>query len=545
VIQGVEDDCRGGIVIACWTMLASQTNSQNHDLKELFRVAKEPTLGRSSTNAVCLSEIEKDQRGNVISDRKRMLISRHHAKLSVANGQLLLCDLDTINGTYVNNHRIRARRSRALHDGDVVSLGGTNPMPFDDDIVPNPWTFSVRRLQDFLANYTTTAPATNCGTMPAQPTTNLRAHAEHGSTEVYTFANNVRSRTGCDVAGGGSNQGNGAIAVDFVDLTGLDESPITNRPGKRSKHSRGSSHACASGDLLVNSAPDGTVAIPASNGDAVAAAGPAADSKLADGMRQQFTCAICQELMIGAYSMVPCGHSYCAGCLVGWLDRHNDCPTCRAKATSAPIRQHQTDSLVEMLEPHLQDDEKEVLKDKREEWEGSKKSWEKKLSAVGKRISNVNGDHWSGGTVAQMMQMPGPPRVLDFSTSMLLAMSGVPVNVQRWQGGHQPGAPVPPPPQRAAPPVPPPLRQSHRHQYKVDYCGSVSRRVTCVECSQVLAAGSAIIGKRPFGRSMPWTWYHLSCLPGANWTEARVHGVSGLRSLRPEHQAAVRERMQF
>jgi len=33
---------------------------------------------------------------------------------------------------------------------------------------------------------------------------------------------------------------------------------------------------------------------------------------------------------------MPCGHSYCEECLMGWLETHHNCPTCRKEIDGKP-----------------------------------------------------------------------------------------------------------------------------------------------------------------------------------------------------------------
>ncbi len=50
-------------------------------------------------------------------------ISRCHAELFVNSGTLLVVDLDSTNGTYINGQRIMAREPYALKSNDVVAFG--------------------------------------------------------------------------------------------------------------------------------------------------------------------------------------------------------------------------------------------------------------------------------------------------------------------------------------------------------------------------------------------------------------------------------------
>jgi len=51
-------------------------------------------------------------------------ISRNHASLSCENGVVRLKDMDSTNGTYVNQRRLQGMTAEELHYGDVVSFAG-------------------------------------------------------------------------------------------------------------------------------------------------------------------------------------------------------------------------------------------------------------------------------------------------------------------------------------------------------------------------------------------------------------------------------------
>lgn len=50
-------------------------------------------------------------------------VSRHHAMIKLINGKLLLIDLDSINGTFVNGHRALPIKRYAISDGDTITIG--------------------------------------------------------------------------------------------------------------------------------------------------------------------------------------------------------------------------------------------------------------------------------------------------------------------------------------------------------------------------------------------------------------------------------------
>jgi len=51
-------------------------------------------------------------------------VSRNHAKLTIANGELYIINLSQTNFTYVNNEKLTGDSPKLLADGDEVGLGG-------------------------------------------------------------------------------------------------------------------------------------------------------------------------------------------------------------------------------------------------------------------------------------------------------------------------------------------------------------------------------------------------------------------------------------
>jgi len=47
-------------------------------------------------------------------------------------------------------------------------------------------------------------------------------------------------------------------------------------------------------------------------------------------LEDEMSCAVCQETIVAAHSLVPCGHCFCGNCLFQWLSRKQICPTCRS-----------------------------------------------------------------------------------------------------------------------------------------------------------------------------------------------------------------------
>jgi diguanylate cyclase (GGDEF)-like protein len=82
-------------------------------LGQMFRIAQADTImGRAADSAIHL----KDDG-----------VSRHHARIFQSGGNLCIEDLDSVNGTLLNGHRIKGA---VLRDGDKIQVGSTTILKF-------------------------------------------------------------------------------------------------------------------------------------------------------------------------------------------------------------------------------------------------------------------------------------------------------------------------------------------------------------------------------------------------------------------------------
>ena len=88
------------------------------------------------------------------------------------------------------------------------------------------------------------------------------------------------------------------------------------------------------------------------------------NNSVVSSMQEEFTCVICQELFINAYTL-PCSHSFCEWCIKEWMKRkgHKDCPICRKKITSDPVHSLALDNAVSKLVEKLSPDEQKERKE--------------------------------------------------------------------------------------------------------------------------------------------------------------------------------------
>eukprot|EP00043_Microstomoeca_roanoka_P006341 m.62101 g.62101 ORF g.62101 m.62101 type:complete len:576 (-) comp13375_c0_seq1:235-1962(-) len=74
--------------------------------------------------------------------------------------------------------------------------------------------------------------------------------------------------------------------------------------------------------------------------------------KEAQGLEENLVCCICRDVLHDAASLLPCLHTFCAGCCSEWLTSNRTCPECRVHVTKMR-RNHLVNNLVSVfLEAH-------------------------------------------------------------------------------------------------------------------------------------------------------------------------------------------------
>jgi diguanylate cyclase (GGDEF)-like protein len=91
-----------GMGVPCLVVMYGRNLGKRH-----FLDTPEQILGRSDSASI---QIDQDS------------VSRHHAKIVTTDGHARLCDLDSTNGTFVNDQRTKEVE---LRDGDLVRIGQT------------------------------------------------------------------------------------------------------------------------------------------------------------------------------------------------------------------------------------------------------------------------------------------------------------------------------------------------------------------------------------------------------------------------------------
>lgn len=80
--------------------------------------AREIALGRRSRPADPEVTVDLQEHGGVEAG-----VSRYHAMIVVVKGVLYLRDLNSVNGTFLNGHRLVPIASYPVKNGDVITLG--------------------------------------------------------------------------------------------------------------------------------------------------------------------------------------------------------------------------------------------------------------------------------------------------------------------------------------------------------------------------------------------------------------------------------------
>lgn len=75
-------------------------------------------LGREDPVSGIFPDIDLDPHGGHEAG-----VGRRHAQLLLQNGQVLVEDLDSVNGTAVNKQKLEPRKPHPIHDGDELRLG--------------------------------------------------------------------------------------------------------------------------------------------------------------------------------------------------------------------------------------------------------------------------------------------------------------------------------------------------------------------------------------------------------------------------------------
>ncbi|HIE54565.1 MAG TPA: FHA domain-containing protein [Chromatiaceae bacterium] len=73
-------------------------------------------IGRSTPDTVLELDLTEDQAAE-------LGVSRIHAVIKASDNGLVLLDLDSTNGTYLNSYRIPSRQPYPLHSGDEIRFG--------------------------------------------------------------------------------------------------------------------------------------------------------------------------------------------------------------------------------------------------------------------------------------------------------------------------------------------------------------------------------------------------------------------------------------
>lgn len=98
--------------------MALRLDFQGADATLSLTLAGEAVIGRRDSDSDNTPDIDLTSFGGY-----RKGISRRHAVLHLQDQQLRLTDMGSHNGTFLNGHRVPARQTALVNDGDEIRVG--------------------------------------------------------------------------------------------------------------------------------------------------------------------------------------------------------------------------------------------------------------------------------------------------------------------------------------------------------------------------------------------------------------------------------------
>ncbi len=102
------------------TILLLYIEKEPEPLKVLISDREDVMIGRSAPDSILLPDVDL---GRHSSHKHQMGISRVHAMLRRDEDTLIISDVGSKNGTFINGTQLHAQEVRVLRDGDKVRLG--------------------------------------------------------------------------------------------------------------------------------------------------------------------------------------------------------------------------------------------------------------------------------------------------------------------------------------------------------------------------------------------------------------------------------------
>jgi pSer/pThr/pTyr-binding forkhead associated (FHA) protein len=141
-------------------MISSSTDENSKDVEGWSLYSVDPDLDEQQFTIVSPSIIGRGAKCDVHIDQGTKL-SRRHAKLSIINGEFIVEDLDSSNGTFLNDKPIK--KARLSHD-DIVSFADIKfrvKDPFFDDEEEKTSFLDLNDLSSLKAAAAVSMPATS------------------------------------------------------------------------------------------------------------------------------------------------------------------------------------------------------------------------------------------------------------------------------------------------------------------------------------------------------------------------------------------------
>lgn len=118
VAEGVPAGLEPRHFFGAGTVLLLYPQNVDKPLSVTIDVGDEALIGRLAPNTILVPHVDLEPYGGLAAG-----VSRVHASLKHQANALLVADMGSRNGTYINGHRLHEKELRLLQDGDELRVG--------------------------------------------------------------------------------------------------------------------------------------------------------------------------------------------------------------------------------------------------------------------------------------------------------------------------------------------------------------------------------------------------------------------------------------
>lgn len=322
--------------------------------------------------------------------RTHVVIWRRKSEEGPQSYNWLVTDCHSLNGTFIECVKVHESE---IHDGETLTLGGGAGLQPGErsDLLASDLVFRFETLSDSEAKRAG-IPMSEDEASESEETT-----AEDGSKSVGREVSSAsesaapveKSDTDSDAKVDNQAVSSPSKAPPSQKSSAVQQPSTPAHGGETDSNKRRQENDSRTSDrqkkrrritMQKSSSASASVGSPA-----------AADTQSSASLRasQELKCAICCDYFLSA-STLMCAHSFCESCIEEWLHKKHECPVCRAKVTSRPVRSTVLDNLVQTMIPAsaLQEWSK-----RRTRYKARRQREEHSLLSLKRRLQNAKNDN--------------------------------------------------------------------------------------------------------------------------------------------------------